>query len=101
MNGFRLKTLHTLVLGSIFVALFQSEKSYVFSLKSPEMVNPGIIINSSTMPMVQAKGRGEARFNHAKWTNLMNGFRSKTLHTLVLVFIFVALFESKNSISFL
>ena len=61
INGFGLNTLHTLVLGIIFVALFQSEKSYIFSLKSPETVNPGGIINSSTRPMAPAKDRGEVR----------------------------------------
>jgi hypothetical protein len=48
------------VLGFIFVALFQSKKSHIFSLKSPEAVNPGGIINSSTMPITPAKDRSEA-----------------------------------------
>ena len=62
MNGFGLKTLHALVLGSIFVALFQSEKSNIFSSNGPETVNPGGIINYSTMPITSVKDRSEARF---------------------------------------
>ena len=61
MNDFGFKTLYTLVLGSIFVALFQSGKSYIFSLKILETVNPGGIINNSTMPIAPAKDRSEAR----------------------------------------
>jgi hypothetical protein len=62
MNGFGLKTVHTLVLGFIFVATFLSEKSHIFSLKCPETVNPGGIINSNTMPMTLARVRSAAGF---------------------------------------
>ena len=61
INDSGLKTLHALVLVFIFVALFQSEKSYIFSLKSPGTVNPSGIINGSTRPMAPAKDRGEVR----------------------------------------
>ena len=61
MHGFGLKTLHTLVLESIFVVLFQSEKFYIFSLKSPETANPGGTIDNSTMPMTSVMDKSEAR----------------------------------------
>ena len=43
------------------IALFQSEKSYIFALKSPETVYPGGIINTSTRPTAPAKDRGRVR----------------------------------------
>ena len=97
MNGFGLKTLRTLVLGSIFVALFQSEKYNIFPLKSLEMVSSGGIINISTVSITPAKGRSEVRFNLCEmWTNILNGFGLKTLYILVLGSIHVALFQSDN-----
>ena len=54
------KKLRTLVLGSIHVALFQPKNPYNFCLNSPETVNPGGIMNSSTMPMAPAKDRSMA-----------------------------------------
>jgi hypothetical protein len=60
MNGFGLKILHTPVLGPILVALFQLKKSYNFTSKSPETVNPGSIIRISTMPMTPAKDMSKA-----------------------------------------
>ena len=50
------------MLGSLNTALFQSEYSYSFSLKSPATVNPGEVINNGTMPIAPAKDMSKANF---------------------------------------
>ena len=61
-NGLGLLISHTLVLESTNNALLVLNYSNNFSLKSPITLNPGHIINSSTMPMTPAKDGSKAEF---------------------------------------
>jgi hypothetical protein len=88
------------VLGFINIALVQSKYSYNFSLKNPVTLNPGDIINSSTITMTTAKTGARPYCNHAKCVNFDNGSGLKTFHTLVLGSINVALVQSKYSYNF-
>ena len=94
INGFRLKILHILLLGSINVALFQSIYSYNCHFKSPVKVNLESIINSNTMPITQRRTGAVQDYNHSIHETSINSFRLKILHTLLLGSITVALFKS-------